>query len=606
MSSIAGTGSVVASRLLSTHLSPLTPITTMAAKAAATVAATPSPSSPSQSQSQAVAAMITSASLPTSVTRSLYRATIRAARSYDNVTWQRVSLLTEPAIRRWLPSSSSINWSMRDDTCVELVRRAFRTKLSKKLIGTSQNNGFAALRALTRHQITHNDTTFQGALIRLLESETADMEVAETDVAGSENEHNNNNTNNNGALSIIGTVAHSRPRSSTYPLDDASVRAPRPYHGVPARAVPHDSLPPFNASTATPTTTTSSSTTTQANGNAGTEEVDKEQVREWHRIKTMVLSQLLEQSNQVTKLSSAATHNCQTALSRQFSAAGVVSSTVDVTDNEDGGGRGGRELSRGAHMFSWHRPLRRVSYDALLNVSIQERNVPLALSVLDVMSASQYRLSTSIQIALAEMFARSSHVAGALHVLRLSVWGAHARSLPSVTSHEVNVNADITATPRDVDPNDPVWLRVLNPVIFAVAQDASNNALAFDLFDMCHKYGITPNRGTYEALLLSCYFAKKPSEATRVLESMKNAGLAPSLSCYNAVLHTCSFDGSARESLRLVSQMKADNVQPNMDTYFWTYQSALKANDTQSMQMVLMYAKEQGIDPDAVSTGIKA
>jgi pentatricopeptide repeat protein len=67
---------------------------------------------------------------------------------------------------------------------------------------------------------------------------------------------------------------------------------------------------------------------------------------------------------------------------------------------------------------------------------------------------------------------------------------------------------------------------------------------------------------------------------------MKNAGLAPSLSCYNAVLHTCSFDGSARESLRLVSQMKADNVQPNMDTYFWTYQSALKANDTHGMQMV--------------------
>jgi hypothetical protein len=314
------------------------------------------------------------------------------------------------------------------------------------------------------------------------------MELAENEANDSENEHHqhdhddhvdhiginiNNRNNSNAPLSIIGTVAHSRPRSSTYPLDASHV--PRPYMGVPARAVPHDSLPPFASSSSSSSSTTSSSTTTSASqsNNNNNNEVDVEQVREWQRIKSMVLSQLLDQSNEVTQLShhnatnQMSSNGSMSMLGRQFASSGIATSNSNTssssTETSTSESRGERELSRGAHIFSFHRPLRRISYDALLNVSIQERNIGLAIAVLDVMSASQYRLSSSMQISLAEMFARSSHVLGALHVLRLSVWGSHARSLPSLScsdnnnnKNDSNSNDNVTAVPRDVDPNDPV------------------------------------------------------------------------------------------------------------------------------------------------------
>jgi len=199
--------------------------------------------------------------------------------------------------------------------------------------------------------------------------------------------------------------------------------------------------------------------------------------------------------------------------------------------------------------FSLHRRVTRSSYEALLDVAVQDRDDQLAMSVMDVLRSSRYQLSDVQLILAAELFAVKYNATAALMILHDYLNGSFTRLVPS-----------------SAGKSSEMTVRMFDAVMFACSKQPGAAKQLFDF--MKQEHNLKPDVRSYEALLFSHFYANEPEQATRTLLAMNDDQLTPSSSCYAAVLRTYLKQGPAYlpQCISLLSAARSDGISFDAET----------------------------------------
>ena len=113
-----------------------------------------------------------------------------------------------------------------------------------------------------------------------------------------------------------------------------------------------------------------------------------------------------------------------------------------------------------------------------------------------------------------------------------------------------------------------------NIALFACAEACAESGefyeKAEDLFSRLKSEGHTPDKSTYNSLLLACSKLGKWQRVQQLMENMRRSNVPFDAYTYNAAISACSRVQPAPKvevALELCNQMKADGIKPTLRTF---------------------------------------
>lgn len=424
------------------------------------------------------------------VNRTLYKALLRTSGANEMTTWQRAVVAANPSLRRM---AGGLNWFLGNESARASVRRITRDVVSQGKETESCTAGFVALRALNVG--SRNESPVQRCQATLVDALEQSQALRRQPASPS----------SPGSLSPSSSMHFSwDPSASSLSSASSSSTSSTPF-------VAPRSPSQLSASTTASRRATAESDSYTRGGQLAVRTAPRPEVA------TLELPEDAVEDRESHK----------SARERRVRVVETVLS--QLKDAAEGKGNG----------FSFHRPVRRTSYDALLAVAIEESDPSLALLVLDALFASSYRLSSSMQASLAELFSRAGHTQGVLLILRESLntnqtpsFASSSSSVPSASSFTSSCPAvsSLSSLPSSAaplrmpsTPQQETLRHVINCALVAAA-NAADASLAQDLASFARKQGMTLGAANYEALLMAAVHARKPATARKHLARMQEEG----------------------------------------------------------------------------------